>query len=396
MPRSLRKQTSTLTPIETLTNRLREFLYLPDPSQIYIVLGTVAANILEGGSVYTMLVGPPAAGGSALLNLILGIPRVVEASGVDGKAAFLSGTGTKERASDATGGLLREVGDHGLLVFKDFTSILSLEGKKYAEVTSALRECHDGHWNRPVGTDGGKKLHWAGKLGCIAKCTSVIDNRVELASMGERWIYYRFPDESVWEQSRSALLNSNQAGWTNSLQNVICEYLADHDLSFGYVQQRRNVTDREALFLYRLAQIAVRARSAVERDRYSKEIVGVPEREGETRIAQTLGQLLVGMEQIGVPTDAIWSILIKIALDSMPKMRRVLMEALLDPKCDRYGICPADFGRDRLLSSKGMVLTAEDLEVHGLVEMHRMCKKLWVRLSPWMQHEWKILQSRAF
>jgi len=39
---------------------------------------------------------------------------------------LLSGTPTKEKAADARGGLLREIGAFGYLVLKDFTSILSM------------------------------------------------------------------------------------------------------------------------------------------------------------------------------------------------------------------------------------------------------------------------------
>ena len=44
-----------------------------------------------------------------------------------------------------------------------------------AEVLSALREIYDGKWTRYIGTDGGRPLHWEGKLGLVFGCTGAID-----------------------------------------------------------------------------------------------------------------------------------------------------------------------------------------------------------------------------
>jgi hypothetical protein len=51
--------------------------------------------------------------------------RAVLTSAISSDGALLSGTSAKEKAEDATGGLLRKIGSRGELVIKDFTSILS-------------------------------------------------------------------------------------------------------------------------------------------------------------------------------------------------------------------------------------------------------------------------------
>ena len=72
------------------------------------------------------------------------------------EAALLSATPKRERAKDATGGLLRKIGERGLLVIKDVTSILSMNSDTRAKVLAALREVYDGRWDREVGADGGR------------------------------------------------------------------------------------------------------------------------------------------------------------------------------------------------------------------------------------------------
>ena len=75
-------------------------------------------------------------------------------SPINGEAALLSGTPAKSRAKDASGGLLRKISGSGVLVVKDFTSILSMNRDTRALLLAALREIYDGHWSRNVGTDG--------------------------------------------------------------------------------------------------------------------------------------------------------------------------------------------------------------------------------------------------
>jgi hypothetical protein len=60
------------------------------------------------------------------------------------EAALLSGTSARERAKNATGGLLRQIGDFGILLAKDFTSVLSQNRDTAKQAMAALREVYDG------------------------------------------------------------------------------------------------------------------------------------------------------------------------------------------------------------------------------------------------------------
>jgi hypothetical protein len=84
-------------------------------------------------------------------------------------AALLSATPHKQKAKTATGGLLRKIGERGILVIKDVTSILSIDRNMRATILAALREIHDGQWVRNVGSDGGRL-----SLGKAASSSSVV------------------------------------------------------------------------------------------------------------------------------------------------------------------------------------------------------------------------------
>ena len=140
-------------------------LYLPDPGIVVVSLGAVAANHLPGDPVWLIVVGPPSSGKTEVLIAIAALPDVHRASTLT-EAALLSGTPSKERAKGASGGLLHEIGEFGLIVCKDLTSILSMRHDTQAEVLGALREVYDGQYTRQVGTEGGRMLAGRARPGC--------------------------------------------------------------------------------------------------------------------------------------------------------------------------------------------------------------------------------------
>jgi hypothetical protein len=136
--------------------------HMPDPSPLYVVLATVAANQAPGDPVWLLLVGPPGSAKTELLAPLVVLPNVHSAATLT-EASLLSGTPKRDQAKDAKGGLLREIGEYGIVVAKDFGSVLSMHRDTRAATLSALREVYDGSWTRHVGTDGGKRLHWQGR-----------------------------------------------------------------------------------------------------------------------------------------------------------------------------------------------------------------------------------------
>ena len=129
-----------------------------DPVPTRTVLATYVANLkLEGDPVWLMLVGGSGVGKTERITPLGVMPEVVLESSVTGPAALLSGTARKERTKDATGGLLRKIPEGGgLLVLKDFTSIIDMHRESRAEVLAAFREIHDGRWDRSIGRFSGR------------------------------------------------------------------------------------------------------------------------------------------------------------------------------------------------------------------------------------------------
>jgi len=180
--------------LDALVRTFRKWLHLPDADALLVVLAAIVTNHIEGDPLWLMLVGPSGGGKTEFLSPLTALANVLQTSTLT-EAALLSGTAKKEVVPGATGGLLREIGEFGIIVCKDFTSILSMNRDTRGAVLSALREVYDGSWTRRLGVDGGTTLSWKGKVGLIAACTAAIDrHHAVIGAMGERFVMYRLPE----------------------------------------------------------------------------------------------------------------------------------------------------------------------------------------------------------
>ena len=318
------------TPLDELRAVFARWLYLPDDRAVLAVLGTVAANLLDGDPVWLLLVGPPGGGKSEILQSAGGLEFVHPVASLT-EPALLSGTARKDRDPSAKGGLLRVIGSRGIILCKDFGSVLSMHRDARAQVMAALREIYDGSWTRHLGVDGGRTLAWSGHVGLIAGCTPTIDrHHAVMGAMGERFILFRLPPSDSAEQARRALAHAGSEIQMRSEIAAAVGKLFESEPGSGGSDlagpQPRSKDDDERLVS--LATLVVRCRSAIERDSYSREIELIPEPEAPTRLVVVLGRLLAGLDSIGANRDETWSVVVKAGLDSIPAIRRDVMNAL--------------------------------------------------------------------
>jgi hypothetical protein len=372
------------TAIHTLVAQFQEYLHFPDPTPLYALLGSVAANMMTGKPVWLMMVGPPGCGKTALLNSLSLIPRTEQVGTLSGEAALLSGTSAKDKAKDATGGLLRRVGLKGSIIINEFTGILAIQYEQLVKVMAAFRQIYDGEWSREVGTDGARVLKWGpnGKLGLLAGCTESIDDHHGVASeMGERWIMYRYPDTDGYQESKAAVNQTRPKEALVDIQEAVRDFFTGIGLEWGLdgdpITERRQLTLGESRRVIAVATLAALCRSAVVRDNRTREVVRVPQAERGTRLAAVFGNLYCGMETIGLEEGERWRVVRRVALDCMPQVRRRVMETLirLDRKHGERGVSiarpPALSMEDMQAGMKCSVTNTrrivEDLTLHGVL-----------------------------
>jgi hypothetical protein len=230
------------------------------------------------------------------LNATTGLEAVYLASTLT-EASLLSGTPRKDTAAGATGGLLREIGSSGIIVLKDFGSILAMHREQRASVLAALREIYDGSWHRDVGVDGGRRLHWEGRIGLLAGATTVLDqHHGVMAQLGERFLLHRIAVADARSQGRASLgHHGRERTMRRELAEAVAGLFAGLDLSepppLGAADSERLVD---------LADLVSGARSPVIRDKYRREIELVPDSEAPGRVVGALARLLTGLRLIGV------------------------------------------------------------------------------------------------
>jgi hypothetical protein len=241
----------------------RKWLVLKDLTPVHAVLGAVAANLLPGDPVWLGVIAPPSTAKTEILNALARIPHV-EAVATLSMAALLSGTPKGQKAAGSKGGLLRKIGGFGVLVLKDFGSILSMQRDGQAETLAALREIYDGSWTRHVGSDGGKTLHWQGKLGLVFGATEAFDDRhAVISSLGDRFLTCRLNPASGRQQLKAAF--DHTGATTNTMRTELAEAVAGL-FAVAATKAPRPLAETERERLGDAVKLAVRLRAHVNRD----------------------------------------------------------------------------------------------------------------------------------
>jgi hypothetical protein len=285
-------------------------------------MAATASERLSGDPLWLLIMGGPGSAKTETCIALAGAGAHVTST-IASEGALLSATPRRERNKKATGGLLRKIGNRGVLVIKDVTSILSSDRNTRAGVLAALREVYDGLWERNVGTDGGQTLTWTGRIVIVGAVTTAWDAaHAVVATMGDRFVLLRPKTES----------GRLKAG-LGAIRNTGGEKIMRQELAaavgglIGHMNTTEyQLSDTEALQLLKAANIVTLARSAVERD-YRGEVAFAHDPEMPTRFAKQLVQLLRGGVAIGMtPADAM-RLALRCARDSIPPLRR---EILLD------------------------------------------------------------------
>src|SRR5689334_3194867 len=190
---------------------LTRWFYHPNLESIHITLAAVQTHYLSiGDPTWLFTIAPPGSGKTT--QAVLGaanLPNVKMISDFS-ENTFLSGMYRADRP-----GILEKFGTvectakdmflihgDGLLIAKDFTTVLSMREEKRGTILGQLREIHDGRFHRDFGT--GESKTWEGKVTLIAAVTPAFDRYTSVFNtLGERFLSVRFPrpdseDSGIW------------------------------------------------------------------------------------------------------------------------------------------------------------------------------------------------------
>jgi Domain of unknown function (DUF3854) len=343
--------------IDEVVQAFQDRLELSDTDPLLAMLGAKAALEQPGDPVWLLIIDGSSGGKTEQLMPLDALPDV-HLCALLTEASLLSGTSQRERAENATGGVLCQVGDHGVILMKDFTSVLSMQRDTRAQTLAALREVHDGSWSRPVGTDGGQVLHWRGKCAVIAGCTEAWDTaHAVVSTMGDRFLCVRPRHDSRKKFAKRA---SRGAGDEIEIRAALAQTV--RSLFNTPLSSPSPVPDED--LLVDVADLVTLARSPIQRDRRGELVlVLAPEMPG--RFVKALTGLWNGLTALGCDRETAWRVVMRTAFDSMPRIRRRVLEVLADAGGWKETGPVRNEARLPLSTTKRAL---EDLHAHGVLE----------------------------
>jgi len=304
---------------EELEVIFRKWLLISDPGLIKLIPAIIVANKLPRDPVWMFLIGPSGSGKTEFLCSLYDLPDIYPISMLTPNT-FLSGSpGDKDQS------LLHKLKGK-IMIFKDWTSILSANKEAMADIMGQLREIYDGQMKKAFGN--GRIAEWTGKVGLIAGTTPMVDMSQQMhTTLGERFIHYRLITPDRKEVARRVLDNSSSVDeMRNELKEAMTRFIMGITIKDD-IKAPEEVKEE----IISLSNFATLSRSGVIRDfGFKKEVIFVPAAEMPTRITQQLDTITVALMVIngGELKQGDMDIVYKIALDSIPQTNRMVMRGM--------------------------------------------------------------------
>jgi len=332
-----RRKLPVSTPIKLQRKRLKEvhdrfqywFSEHYDLAALDVSLAVAAVERLDGDPLWLMLVAGSSTAKTETVSQFKGCPNVHEISTLTSEAALLSASKKDDHDHGATGGLLRQIGDRGLLIIKDFTSILSMHPSTRGPLLAALREIYDGYWDRYKGSDGGSSLSWAGRVTLLAAVTTAWDkHHAVIAEMGDRFVLLRIDSRDSDSRKAFGLKAmdniSSEAKYRRELRQLVSRIVAE-----VAPKEAPELTEGERLRIFNAANLASYARTAVDTD-HKGDVIDSHAPEGPARLTKQLTQLFRGLYVVGVDRSRALQLVIRCARDCLPPLRLQVLEYLAE------------------------------------------------------------------
>jgi hypothetical protein len=229
--------------------------------------------------------------------------------------------------SKTSASLLHRIGPDGILVCCDFSTVISMNRDHRASVLADLRRIYDGRLHKEFGTaEKPQEREWRGRITFIAAATPDVDTHYAIfQTLGERFVMVRWHRPGGIEAAVKAMNQDRQAA-KQALREAV------HGLLGSLKPAEPEIAESLQLQIAALAEFAVRARTHVPRNGYSKDIVYVPEPEASTRLSQQLAQLVKGSALLAgrpVAQREDYSLAWRVGFDCIPAMRAKILNALI-------------------------------------------------------------------
>lgn len=325
-----------------------KFLLLEDKDFIRLTYAAVIGNQMPNQRpIWLMLVGPSSSGKTTALNAFNGIklksPKTGEIIEPTHNISDLTENSFASGMSrgDKQTSLLNKMPFGGVMVFKDFTSMISKNEQSRMTIMGQLREIYDGSYTKRTGN--GEDVIWNGKIGAIAGVTEAIFQHMEsMSAMGDRFVLYQVkqPDRTAVTKFKVKQMMDGVTEFSelSKLKEMTENYFqrAFNEMSLG---KSKNIqfNHEQINEIVSVADFCTMVRSGMIMDRYRNRIMFVPTPEMPMRMFEqmyAIATTFMFMRKLDDPecedtiTKEDFGVIYKIAFDSIPVVRRIALEYL--------------------------------------------------------------------
>jgi hypothetical protein len=326
--------TDRLAPLKA---HLEANYHAPDLQAIEIVLCAVISHYyVQADPCWLFLEGRSRGGKTSCgINPLTSLPNVWMVGDLSPKT-FLSGWKNSGKGKKSNS-LLQQIGQNGILLFKDFTTLMSKRPEHRAEIVAQLRELHDGRLSKSTGM--GEALDWSGKITVIAAVTQAIEREwALLRDLGERFLTVRYrsdiKDDFVIAEA-AQLQRGSEREIAKKLLSIVAEVVDHKTLPTKLIRAGGEFSRR----LSNLAQVVAVTRARVVRDSIgARNIVDIPDHESPSGIVKSLAALVsarAALYRRDTIIEEDINLAAKVAMDSIPRVRAGILEwtPLKDSTC---------------------------------------------------------------
>lgn len=311
---------------EELEEIISKYMLLEDKGIVKLLCAFIIAARLPINAPWLFIVSSSSGGKSMLLKALEGCEGVQPLDDLTSNT-FISGMKGRDGESNS---LLDAVGVNAILLFKDFTTILSKAQESKSDIIGQLRKIYDGDFTKGTGNKGGLPSSWEGKVTVLAgTTTSIYTSMHQFAAMGERFIMYHMnqPDREAMGDMATRTMDEREA--SAAMKDAFTKFLSEIDVP----DKVPTIPEEIRHDIVQLSEMTTRARSVVERDWRDREkrIIQVHDLEMPARFAKQIIAIAFGMMVINGSDNLMQldrNIISSMALDSITFMRRACMRML--------------------------------------------------------------------
>lgn len=309
--------------IEDVEKAVRDVYLIKDEGIIKLLAGFVLSNRknLSDPPIWLIIFGGSSSGKTIMVQLISECGKWVVPVDTLSSNTFLSAAKLDKSAS------LLDEAKNGILVFKDFTTIISMQEDGLREVMGQMRAIYDGEFSKRVGN--GNSQTWKGKVGILGAGTIDVQRKMrQYAKNGERFLNYIPEVADAKEIGYRSMANQKNIRIKEKELAIIFKKFITKKISEEFTLDEDSMEEFEKEMVD-IAEFCTLARSPVEMNFKNPCIVNfIGDREMPGRMAMMLKSLGIGIlmacEQKKLD-HKIAKILYKVALDSIPVERKIIL-----------------------------------------------------------------------